>query len=756
MKPVAEAAAAPAMAAVATASAVGSQVFALVALVLMSLTVLLLLRYYLPLRKTPAYLLVPVFFALWLPAAIVLLVPIDLASSAATDDEASRGVWLPNRVLLVSWRITYWLTFVLTWFILPILGEYSDAGHRDPKDKLMYSLRENAQYYAIVLGASFLGLIYLIFSYGIDLRGLKGLVMALAYCWGLVLAIYLMGHGLVSIPRSLLRGASVSNRLRRLQARAPRLYERMEEAEAELADLEAQVAELARRGKAPNGGTARDYQDWIEELIDMTTTPEDGPQLLPAAAASGASRALPTIITEKYMAELTRQLVRARHARSRYVGEWAYLLRQARDTQAVLDSAGSKQLDFGRAGPGAGFWDRLTVHSPYTRHIYHFHVLPWARTVLGAVLAAASACIVWSEMIKVALPSLSVVRLSVVHHWTADGVGQVGFAGQIIAALWILYMAAAALVTVTEVRVWRGRALVRRNTAHESAFWYASQVARLSVPLSYNFMTFLSPAVYKPTTFYIFLGQLINLTPLGAWFDYLFPVFIIVPVCATMFGLYAKVRRMFGFDVDFIGGDGSDDDEDDDVRALSGYGTGSWREGRDLIERELAGTSIRQRRLGLGAGAGGAGGAGPAGRAGRAAPVLSIPGAAGSRGLGSGGGDRSSRTPLATSPSGGLASSRGAGGSSRRGGRAGATVLGEDDEDDNFFQALGHRMKNTIDSIDAPKWWQEIGEGIKKPKWMGGDDDANAGGSSSRAGGGGGDGPDLRRWFGGGDGRIRL
>lgn len=108
-----------AAAAVATASAVGSEIVALVGLVIMSLTVLLVLRYYLPLRKTPAYLLVPVFFALWLPAAIVLLVPIDLASSAATDDEASRGVWLPGRVLLVSWRICYWLTFVLTWYALP-------------------------------------------------------------------------------------------------------------------------------------------------------------------------------------------------------------------------------------------------------------------------------------------------------------------------------------------------------------------------------------------------------------------------------------------------------------------------------------------------------------------------------------------------------------------------------------------------------------------------------------------------------------
>lgn len=96
-------------------SPVPSEIFALVALLVLSLIVLLILRRYLPLRTTPAFLLVPVFFALWLPATIVLLVPIDLASNASTDDEATRGIWLPPRALLVSWRISYWLTFVLTW-----------------------------------------------------------------------------------------------------------------------------------------------------------------------------------------------------------------------------------------------------------------------------------------------------------------------------------------------------------------------------------------------------------------------------------------------------------------------------------------------------------------------------------------------------------------------------------------------------------------------------------------------------------------
>jgi hypothetical protein len=101
----------------ATSSPVGSEVFSALALLVISLSVLLLLRHYLPLRTTPAYLLVPIFFALSLPASIILLVPIDLASNARDEDAGSRGIWLPDRLLLVSWRISYWLTFALMWYV---------------------------------------------------------------------------------------------------------------------------------------------------------------------------------------------------------------------------------------------------------------------------------------------------------------------------------------------------------------------------------------------------------------------------------------------------------------------------------------------------------------------------------------------------------------------------------------------------------------------------------------------------------------
>lgn len=176
-------------------SSIGSDAFALIAILLTGLVVLLLLRHFLPLRSTPAYVLVPIFLALFFPVSIILLLPIDLASSLRAEDEATRGVWLPRGVILVAWRITYWLTFALTWyvtsvelvlypsnsaarFILPLLGEFIDSGYRHPKDRFVYSLRSNGRYQLIVLACAVGGLVYVFLQNGFEGTSVKALVMA--------------------------------------------------------------------------------------------------------------------------------------------------------------------------------------------------------------------------------------------------------------------------------------------------------------------------------------------------------------------------------------------------------------------------------------------------------------------------------------------------------------------------------------------------------------------------------------------------
>ncbi|KAL4874462.1 LMBR1-like membrane protein-domain-containing protein [Aspergillus karnatakaensis] len=666
----------------AAAISVGSSIFFILALAIISALVLALLRRFLTLRATPAYLSVPVFLALALPASVVLLVPIDLASSSR-DGGGPKAIWLPERLLLVSWRITYWLIFALTWVILPTLGEYIDSGHRDTRARIQYSIRSNARYQMIVLGCATLGLIYISIQNGFEFSTIKALAMALAYVWGLVLAIYLMGHGLVSIPRTLFRNASVSGRLRRLQAQAPLLHDRLMDAINDLESLEAQVAQLQQR----KTGTARDFQDWIEELAETSTPPE----LRSGILDPSSSGAVPAVITERYLADLTRRLQRARHQKARFVDAWDRLILTAADLQAIINSSASKKLEFGDYAQRSSFLPQVKLLTPYMRYQLYVNVFPNLRLVLGAVFSAASLCVVWSELIKSIAPRFSVVTLSIVSYHETPA--PIGFGRQVITSMWLLYMCSAALVGVNDAKVWGNRALVRRNTYGESACWYASLVARLTVPTAYNFLTFLPKEVRESTTFYRFLGRWIDLTPLGKGFDYFFPVAILIPIMATMFNLYGRVRNICGLGL-------LEEEEDDIENNPSGYGIGGWREGRELIERELNGLGS----LGLSA------------RNGRS--LQSSTDADGSTQAYS-----TSRTPLAdaTRPS---RSTRG----------AAPTSAIEEEEEENFFQSFAHRVKNTIETTSRPQWLQ--GDSFQLPRWMGsdGNNDGNNG---------------LARWFGG-------
>ena len=606
------------------------------------------------------------------------------------------------------WRITYWLTFLLTWWLLPLLGEYCDSGYRDTKSRLIYSLRENARYQLIILGCAIAGLVYFILQNGFHGASIKGMVMALAYAWGLILAIGLMGHGLVALPRRLFRNASVSGRLRRLQMQAPKTKDKLDDATDSLEQLEYTVIQLKQR----KNGTSKDMQDWIDELADTTAAPDPRPGA--AAAVRATSVSIPAVVTERYLADLTRKLKRARHKKARFVNEWTNLCQQAQDTQTILDSASSKKLDFG--GERSSFLGRLKFVTPSMRYRLHAVVIPYLRIAFSVFLAAASIMVIWSEIVRSFAPKISIIGLTVVHHPSSSD--KVGFAGQIIAGAWLLYMDACALYAISDVKVWGNRALVKRQTYSESACWYSLQVAKLTVPLSYNFITMLPPSVYKKTSFYNFLGQLIDLTPLGSGFSTSFPCFLLLPVLATLFNLYGKVKNVIGFGV-------LEDESEDNP---SGFGTGGWREGRALIEREIQSRSE---------------GGGTVGLASRGASLDLERSTGAGASLPASGTSTPPRRPQreALLPT-----------HVQEANRQFNSITNQEEyaEEDNgarhFYQDIGERVRNTFDSVDRPEWLRNLGSGVKVPRWMQGDQRDEAGGSG------------LSRWFGGRaeDGRVRL
>ena len=517
-----------------------------------------------------------------------------------------------------------------------------------------------------------------------------------------------MGHGLVAVPRRLFRNADIAGRLKRIQSHAPMVNERLSDATTELEEWEAQLTQLRKRKNA----VSRDHEEWIEEISDASSLPDSR---ITSTAASVPAPALPVVITDRYLAELTRKLIRARHKRARFIEAWDRLIQEAVDTQAILDAGASGRLDFGRASPHSSWLERFRILTPYTRYLLYAKIVPAIRVTLGSALSLASVCIVWSELVKYVAPKLSIISLTILSHSKAHA-NEVGFGGQVIASLWLLYMSMATLASFDDVKIWGNRALVRRNTYGESATWYSGQIAKLTVPLAYNFLTFFPRDVHRETTFYHFLGRLINLTPLGAGFDYFFPIFILIPVCATLFNLYGRVKKVFGFGIL----------EDDDEANASAFGTRGWREGKELIDRELEGVS----RLGL---SGQLDGPSSPSTSGTQSPIRAEP--------------QQNRAPTGQPPRPSVP--RQSTFQQRQAQRLADATAAAEEEDENIFQGFAHRVKNTIDGVERPDWLNDLG---KRPKWMGGVDGNSE--SSARADSGRG----MGRWFGGrpADGRVRL
>jgi len=533
--------------------------------------------------------------------------------------------------------------------------------------------------------------------------------MALAYCWGLIQAIYLMGHGLVAVPRRLFRNASISGRLRQIQSQAPKIHDTLEDAIAELNELESQLTLLRQR----KTGISRDHQEWIEDIAEPLNVPVPGVPRAPLAPVSNTP--IPAVITDRYLADFTRKLNRARHKRIRFIDKWNRLVQEAADLQTIMDATASKRLDFGKPSPTASKLEQVTLLTPYLRYLLFARVIPVIRITFGAVFTLASICVIWSELVKSALPKLSIIRLTVVRYPSGED-AEIRFAGQLIAVMWISYMCFTALASFDDVKVWGNRALVRRNTYGESACWYAGQIAKLTTPLTYNFVTLLSGSVYRKTIFHKFLGHWIVLTPLGKWFDYLFPILILIPVCATLFNLYGRVKNVFGFGIV----------EDDEEANPSGFGTGGWREGRDLIDRELHGRSDLDFLAPL------------EGRSASPLPGNRASTVAGSHQQRPIRQPRAAETPALPDSRSDLAQ--------RQTQRLSAATQAAEEEDEGLFSGFAHRVRNTIDSVERPDWLPDIG---KRPKWMGGVDESSGRADTGRK---------LGRWFGGrpADGRVRL
>ena len=168
--------------------------------------------------------------------------------TAQDDVDANNSSYANNNPTYLPWSITYWTTFFLAWIILPITRESLLSGHFSSRQRLKDGCSRSfrAIFFMVCAG------IVSIFAMAVHLKSFHivtivlPVLMALGNTYGLVLVSFLLGNGLVNIPKRFWREACPANELRRARIVACGAEEELFEAVMALEDMEDKIEEVCQ------------------------------------------------------------------------------------------------------------------------------------------------------------------------------------------------------------------------------------------------------------------------------------------------------------------------------------------------------------------------------------------------------------------------------------------------------------------------------------------------------------------------------
>ena len=194
-------------------------------------------------KRTPWHCIMTIWLSFFTAFSVVLLVPFDIANARDTVPGAGNVDVVNIEMLTFCWTAVYWTAFLLTWVVLGLQQRAISCGGFTLKRTLDLALRGEAKYYAVAL------VLFVVFVFGnmvskgpIDglayLRhDFPGLCTGLSHTTALIILVFLLGFGLVELPRSLWRRGDLTLRLEHLYLSAPAASKAVRDATAALRPL---------------------------------------------------------------------------------------------------------------------------------------------------------------------------------------------------------------------------------------------------------------------------------------------------------------------------------------------------------------------------------------------------------------------------------------------------------------------------------------------------------------------------------------
>mmetsp|Transcript_13000 Transcript_13000/g.24800 ORF Transcript_13000/g.24800 Transcript_13000/m.24800 type:complete len:683 (-) Transcript_13000:83-2131(-) len=461
-----------------------------------------------------------VMLSLATSALIIALVPFDVYTTLQS---------VATPLVPVFWSIAYWTTQALTWLLLPIHQIYADAGDFTVASRLHTAVRENLQFYAVVAAMSVVGVVLLMVFETVTLTTMAHTAIAFSNTFGIATGMFLMGYGLVDVPRMLWNNGDCSLMLERCEQNVAELADALQQAHSELAHAVLVVQTTAHT--MPRRHPLR----WAMDIIDKEST-----ELVPMRLA-GDLRFEEMGDDFDYdfddvsgLASLRRRLKRATTVYLRTKYQYVLAVQLAFKYEDIVENkkraanATDRRWRYRSVGqpPGGRWWSGLVEGATY---LWKCVLRTPLLRAMSVVMAVASVSVVLAE----STIWISNADLSLFSH-IIDAIQESNTTGvQVVVMLPLLYMCFCTYYSLFKLGKFRVYSLTPHSSDAFSLLLCAALVCRYSAPMCYNFLT-LVPVVHEGGRKTVFDQMMGNSGTSGAfdlfnrWFPLVLPVYCLL------------------------------------------------------------------------------------------------------------------------------------------------------------------------------------------------------------------------------------
>ncbi|KAH7430833.1 hypothetical protein KP509_08G016900 [Ceratopteris richardii] len=463
--------------------------------------------------------------------SIIVLVPADIWTTLSNGS---------NSGINLLWSWSYWSTFCLTWLIVPLLQGYEDAGDFTFTQRLKTSVHVNLVFYLSVGSVGLLGIAILLALHKLQWNRVMGLAIACSNTFGLVTGAFLLGFGLLEIPRSLWRNADWTYRHKRLSHKVAKVAVSLDDAHQELST--AIVIAQATSNQMSRRDPLRPCMDVIDKMLLQMA--EEDPSFKPSGGRMGESD-MDYDADEKSMAALRRRLQKARYFYGRFKSEYISRVQEAlglEDTIKNFDNGKSQNWRYvsslHRVQPGP-----LSSYVEIGEWFWRCYFKPLFQRALALTLGLMSFALLFAE--ATLLPNkvdLSLFSLLI------KALGQQEILVQTVAFIPLVYMCACTYFSLFKLGMFTFYYLTPKYTSSVSLLMICSMVARYAPPIAYNFLNLLRLGDGNlETTFEKRMGKMDEAAPFfNDSFNRIYPLFMVVYTILIASNFFDRMINFFG------------------------------------------------------------------------------------------------------------------------------------------------------------------------------------------------------------------